>query len=163
METNRGFSIQRMLTPRQLLALGVGLYALSVPVGIYLITLRGMTILLLGLVGFITGVCYTARPIALKYKALGELAVFFMFGPLIVGGAYFVQRGAFSSLAFWVSVPFGIFVALVLLANNIRDVRFDGEVGIHTIATLLGSRLAAMVYQFLVFVAYGLTCPHGGD
>jgi 1,4-dihydroxy-2-naphthoate polyprenyltransferase len=150
--------IQRLLTPRQLLAVGCGLYALSVPIGIYLISLRGMTVLLLGIVGFITGVCYTARPIALKYIALGELAVFFMFGPLIVSGAYFVQRGAFSSLAFWVSVPFGIFVALVLLANNIRDVRFDGAVGISTIATLLGGHRAAMVYQSLVIVAYGLTC-----
>jgi len=31
-----------------------------------------------------TGLCYTARPMALKYIALGEVAVFFMFGPLMV-------------------------------------------------------------------------------
>jgi len=148
--------VRGLLTPSQVLAFGVGVYALAIPIGVYLIYLRGLTILALGVVGLITGVCYTARPVALKYKALGEVAVFIMFGPLMVSGAYFVQMAAFSPLAVWVSVPFGIFTALVLLANNIRDVRFDGRAGIHTVATVLGGRRAKRVYQFLIFAAYGL-------
>jgi 1,4-dihydroxy-2-naphthoate octaprenyltransferase len=147
-----------LLTPLQVLAIGLGLYALAIPIGLYLIALRGATILLLGLIGFITGVCYTARPVALKYKALGELAVFVMWGPLMVSGAYFVQTAAFSARVAWISVPLGIFVALVLLANNIRDVRFDGRAGIHTVATILGGRQAARVYQAFVLVIYALTC-----
>jgi 1,4-dihydroxy-2-naphthoate octaprenyltransferase len=148
--------IRGLLTPRQVLTIGIGIYALAIPIGLYLITLRGMTILLLGVIGFITGVCYTARPVALKYKALGELAVFVMWGPLMVSGAYFVQTATFSSRVVWVSVPLGIFVALVLLANNIRDVRFDGQAGIHTVATVLGGRQAARVYQFFVLLPYVL-------
>jgi 1,4-dihydroxy-2-naphthoate polyprenyltransferase len=148
--------IRGFLTPPQVLAIGLGVYALAIPIGVYLIALRGMTILVLGIVGLITGVCYTARPVALKYKALGEVAVFIMFGPLMVSGAYFVQTAAFSSLAAWVSIPFGIFTALVLLANNIRDVHFDGQAGIHTVATVLGGRRAAMVYRFFILIAYGL-------
>jgi 1,4-dihydroxy-2-naphthoate octaprenyltransferase len=148
--------IRGLLTPPQVLAIGVGVYALAIPIGIYLMTLRGITILVLGIIGLITGVCYTARPVALKYKALGEVAVFVMFGPLMVSGAYFVQRAEFSALAAWVSIPFGIFTALVLLANNIRDVGSDDQAGIHTVATVLGGRRAAMVYRFFIFTAYGL-------
>ena len=147
-----------LLTPGQVLAVGLGLYVLAIPIGLYLISLRGITILILGIVGFITGVCYTARPVALKYKALGELAVFIMFGPLMVSGAYFVQAGVFTPRVFWVSVPLGIFVALVLLANNIRDIRFDGKAGIHTVATVLGGQRAARIYQASVLATYALTC-----
>jgi 1,4-dihydroxy-2-naphthoate octaprenyltransferase len=148
--------IRGLMKPRQVLAIGIVIYALAIPIGVYLISLRGMTILLLGVIGFITGVCYTARPVALKYKALGEIAVFFMFGPLMVSGAYFVQMAAFSSQVVWVSVPFGIFVALVLFANNIRDIGFDGRVGIQTVATLLGGTRSARVYQFCVLLTYVL-------
>ncbi len=150
--------IHGLLTPRQVLTIGIVIYALAIPIGLYLINLRGITILLLGVIGFITGVCYTARPVALKYRALGEIAVFVMFGPLMVSGAYFVQTGAFSSRVVWISVPFGIFVALVLLANNIRDARFDGRAGIRTVAMLLGGRRAARVYQAFILAAYAMTC-----
>jgi 1,4-dihydroxy-2-naphthoate octaprenyltransferase len=148
--------IRGLLTPRQVLTIGIGIYALAIPIGLYLINLRGMTILLLGVIGFITGVGYTARPVALKYRALGEIAVFVMFGPLMVSGAYFVQMGAFSSRVVWISVPFGIFVALVLFANNIRDIGFDGQAGIHTAATILGGTRSARVYQFFVLLPYVL-------
>jgi len=148
--------VRGILTPNQVLAFGVTVYALAIPLGLYLIVLRGMTILVLGIIGLITGVCYTARPVALKYKALGEIAVFIMFGPLMVSGAYFVQRAEFSALAAWVSIPFGVFTALVLLANNIRDVGFDGRAGIHTVATVLGGRRATTTYRVFILVAYGL-------
>lgn len=149
--------IRGLLTPDQVLAIGLAIYALAIPIGLYLISLRGSTILLLGLIGFVTGVCYTARPVALKYKALGEIAVFFMFGPLMVSGAYFVQMAAFNPQVVWVSIPFGIFVALVLFANNIRDIGFDGQVGIQTVATLLGGSRSTRVYQFFVLLTYLLT------
>jgi len=149
--------IQRALQPRQVLLLGLILFALSLPIGIYLTIVRGLPVFLLGLLGFLTGLFYTARPVALKYIALGEPAVFLMFGPLTVTGAYYVQRGEITGQALWVSIPIGVLVALILLANNIRDIQFDGQVDIHTIATLLGRRLAVRLYEVLVAGAYGVT------
>ena len=150
--------IRGLLTPRQVLAIGLLLYASAIPIGLYLMALHGTTILWLGVCGLVTGVCYTARPVALKYKALGEVAVFTMFGPLMVSGAYFVQTGAFSAATLWVSLPLGILVALVLLANNIRDIPSDGQAGVQTVATVLGGRRAALAYRLSVFAAYGLIC-----
>ena len=149
--------IQKKLQPRQVLWLGLMLFALSLPIGIYLTTVRGLPVMLLGVVGFLTGLFYTARPIALKYIALGEPAVFLMFGPLMVTGAYYVQRGEFTEQAAWVSVPIGVLVALILFANNIWDIQNDGRVGIHTLATLLGKPLAVRVYELLVAGVYGAT------
>ena len=149
--------IQKMLRPSQALWIALILFALSLFVGIYMTSVRGWPIFLFGFAGFLTGLLYTARPVALKYLALGEPSVFFMWGPLIVSGAFYVQRGEFSFQTVWISIPIGILVALVLLANNIRDIEFDSQVGIDTIATLLGRRWAVRFYQFLVVGVYVAT------
>jgi 1,4-dihydroxy-2-naphthoate octaprenyltransferase len=45
-------------------------------------------------------------------------------------------------------------VALVLLANNVRDIEYDGSVGMKTIPVLLGLRGGVTLYQSLLLVAY---------
>ena len=72
----------------------------------------------------------------------------------MVLGAYFVQRQAFSVKAFWISIPFGILVALVILANNIRDIRHDQSKGISTLAIVLGQRKGLTLYFILILSAY---------
>ncbi len=146
--------IQKMLRPSQVLWIALILFALSLFIGIYMTAVKGWPIFLFGFAGFLTGLLYTARPVALKYVALGEPSVFFMWGPLVVSGAYYVQRGEFSFQTVWISIPIGILVALVLLANNIRDIQFDSQVGIDTVATLLGKRWAVRLYQFLLIGVY---------
>lgn len=130
------------------------LYGIASIMGIYLAATRGWTILVIGLIGVFAGLSYTAPPLKYKYSALGELSVFLMWGPLMVEGAYFVQRQTLSQVALWVSLPFGVLVALVLLANNIRDIRYDQERGIKTIAIVLGKRRGLWLYIALVAMAY---------
>jgi len=149
--------VERWLKPWQVVLTASILFALSVPIGLYLTMVRGIPVFVLGFIGFLTGLFYTARPIGLKYLALGEPAVFFMWGPLMVSGAYYVQRGEFSAQALWISLPIGMLVALILLANNIRDLDFDGVEGVRTIAGFLGRRGAVMLYRLLVALVYGVT------
>ena len=108
----------------------------------------------LGLTGAFASLTYTAPPLKYKYSALGEISVFLMWGPLMVAGAYFVQRQVFSLNAFWISLPFGALVALVLLANNIRDIHHDRDKGILTLAIVLGQRNGLLLYLLLVVLAY---------
>jgi 1,4-dihydroxy-2-naphthoate octaprenyltransferase len=72
----------------------------------------------------------------------------------MVAGAYFVQCQTFSINAFWISLPFGALVALVLLANNIRDIEHDRDKGILTLAIVLGQRHGLILYFWLVVLAY---------
>jgi 1,4-dihydroxy-2-naphthoate octaprenyltransferase len=85
---------------------------------------------------------------------MGELSVFLMWGPLMVEGAYFVQRQTFSREAFFISLPFGVLVALVLLGNNLRDVSHDRENRIRTLPILLGLRNGMRLYVALMALAY---------
>ena len=72
----------------------------------------------------------------------------------MVEGAYYVQKQTLSSKAFWVSLPFGVLVALVLLANNIRDIEHDRIRGIKTLAILLGRRYGLYIYLLFIILAY---------
>jgi 1,4-dihydroxy-2-naphthoate octaprenyltransferase len=130
------------------------LYGIASVMGIYLAATRGWPVLVIGVIGIFAGLTYTAPPLKYKYSALGEVSVFIMWGPLMVEGAYFVQRQALSETALWVSMPFGVLVALVLFANNIRDIRYDQERGIKTIALLLGKRRGLWLYITLAATAY---------
>jgi 1,4-dihydroxy-2-naphthoate octaprenyltransferase len=130
------------------------LYALSTCIGIYLAAARGWALMWIGLIGAFASITYTAPPLKYKYSALGEISVFLMWGPLMVAGAYYVQRQAFSMDAFWISLPFGALVALVLLANNIRDINHDRDKGILTLAIILGPRKGLWLYFSLLALAY---------
>ena len=133
------------------------MYVLSAGIGLYLALARGWIILLLALVGAFFSFTYTAPPFKYKYRALGEIGVFLMWGPLMVEGAYFVQRQDFSGDALWVSLPFGTLVALVLLANNLRDSLNDRRESITTVPILLGRRKGRILYLGLIIMAYGAT------
>jgi 1,4-dihydroxy-2-naphthoate octaprenyltransferase len=146
--------IQKLLSPSQVLLTGFILFGLSLMIGIYLTFAKGITVFVIGALGFLVGFFYSANPISFKYFALGEPAVFLMWGPLMVSGAYYVQTGGFSLQTFLVSFPLGILVALVLLANNIRDIQYDGQVGIRTLATELGKDRAIKLYRFLIAAVY---------
>jgi 1,4-dihydroxy-2-naphthoate octaprenyltransferase len=146
--------VQGLISPQAVLWVSVGLYAIAAIIGLALIALKGAGLLWFILVGAIASFFYTAGPIKYKYLALGELAVFLMWGPVIVGGTYFVQRGSLSLDAVLISVPFGLLVALVLLANNLRDIDYDRSAGIATLGTLLGQQKTRVLYQGLILLAY---------
>jgi 1,4-dihydroxy-2-naphthoate octaprenyltransferase len=143
-----------MFTPRQLLTEGVVLNLLTVLIGLILAFSRSMLIFWIGFIGFLASLFYTAGPIKYKYRAWGEFSVFLMWGPLMFEGAYAVQRQALSWKVFYISIPLGVLVALVLLANNIRDIAYDSRHGIKTISILLGERPSFLVYAGLILAAY---------
>jgi 1,4-dihydroxy-2-naphthoate octaprenyltransferase len=143
-----------MLTPRQLLVEVFVLYALTLGIGLVLTFARSPLLLLIGFVGFLVSLFYTAGPVRYKYRALGEFSVFLVWGPLVVQGAYAVQRQTLSLKALFVSIPFGVLVALVLLANNMRDIQYDSRQGIKTISILVGRAWSFRLYAALIATAY---------
>jgi 1,4-dihydroxy-2-naphthoate polyprenyltransferase len=143
-----------MFTPKQILFEGTLLCAITVAVGLVLALKRSEYVLWIGLAGLLANVFYTAGPIRYKYRGWGEVFVFLMWGPLMFEGAYAVQRQALSPKALAVSVPFGVLVALVVLANNIRDTEYDSRQHIKTVGILLGRVRSIRLYIGLVATAY---------
>ena len=130
------------------------LYGLGLIISLYLTWLRGIPVLIFSALGVILGVFYTADPVKLKHHSVGEISVFLAYGPLMVGGAYYALTGAGSLDAMMASVPIGLLVALVLLANNIRDREFDASVGISTLTTNKEEKQGFAYYKTLLSAAY---------
>jgi 1,4-dihydroxy-2-naphthoate octaprenyltransferase len=143
-----------IFTPRQLLIEAMVLNFITIVIGLVLAFYRSFLIFGIGFIGFLACVFYTAGPVKFKYRGWGELFVFLMWGPLMFEGAYAVQRQALSLQVLYLSIPFGVLVALVLLANNIRDIDYDARQGIKTVGILLGSRRSFHLYAALIVAAY---------
>ncbi len=105
----------RLLTPHEVFLGGLVAFAVAAAAGAYLASVRGPVILLLGLIGVFGGFFYTARPLGYKYRALGDLGIFLLFGPLMVLGAFFVQAGTFSWLPLIAALPVGFLVTAILV------------------------------------------------
>ena len=146
--------ISGMLTPRETLIEASLCLALTIAIGMTAAVVRSWHILWIGLIGLFTSIYYTAGPVKFKYRALGEFAVFMMWGPLMIEGAYAVQRQALSMKALYISVPFGVLVAHVLFANNMRDIAYDSRHNVKTVSIMLGSRNSYILFAGLIALAY---------
>ncbi len=142
------------VTEREAFVLVATFFAIAALIGVYLLTVRGLPILLFGIVGLVAGYMYTAPPLEYKYRAAGLPLVFLMFGPLMTLGAYFAITGAFSWEALIVSVPVGLLVTAILHGNEWRDIADDKRYGIGTLSSWMGSKRAYRVYVGLIVSAY---------
>jgi 1,4-dihydroxy-2-naphthoate octaprenyltransferase len=142
--------------PGQILTAALVVYAVAVGIGLVLAALRGWVLAGIIAVGVAAGVLYSGRPLRYKHHALGELSVFLMWGPLMVGGTYFIQTSSWQGMltAVLASLPQGLWVALVLFANNLKDIGYDEKTGVRTIANLVGRRTAQRIYVAAVAAIY---------
>ncbi len=150
---------------KELAIASVTLFAFASSCGFVLGAYRGYEIIALGLIGALAALVYTAGRRSFKSMGLGELAVFMTYGPIMTSAAAFVQSGSFSMSVLYASVPVGIAIAAILLANNVRDIVADSTAGIRTIASRLGASRAkellkaslASTYAFVgLFATFGL-------
>lgn len=146
--------ISGLLSMRELYWEFVVLFGITSVIGVITAYFRTYHVLWIGLIGLLTSIFYTAGPVKFKYRALGELAVFMMWGPLMIEGAYAVQRHALSMKALYISIPFGTLVALVLFANNMRDIAYDSRRNVKTLSIMLGSEKSYILFAALIIAAY---------
>ncbi|MGI6552013.1 MAG: 1,4-dihydroxy-2-naphthoate octaprenyltransferase [Clostridia bacterium] len=145
--------VRGILAPDQMLKAGLGAFAFAATIGIYLVYLRGWPLLILGLLGILGGYGYTLG-VAYKYKGLGTILVFFLMGPMMAWGAYYVQTGFHSWTPVLASLPIGFLISGLLHANDFRDIPSDEESGIKTLATILGFYWSLPFYYLLNIAAY---------
>ena len=143
-----------LLTPRQV-ERGMWLtFALAVLAGLYLIVVGGWPILVVGLASIAAGILYTGGPWPLAYHGLGDAFTFLFFGVIAVCGTYYVHTGSLNTVAFVTSLPVGMIVTAILVANNLRDIETDRLAGKRTLAVRLGERSTQFQYVLMLALAY---------
>lgn len=154
-----GVLVSGRMRPRTLGFLTAGVYALAVLLGAALAAARGPVLLLLGLLAAALSLAYSAGPRPVAATPFGEALVFLLMGPLEVGVAEVAAGGRLTAAALWASLPVGLTVAAILLANNTRDLEKDREHGRRTLAILLGRERAARLLEGLLLGAPLLALP----
>ena len=155
-----GMLVSGAMTPRQFALGSVITLAAGTLIGFYFLFHFhaqypfGWPLLLIGALGLLGAVFYTATPLGAKYHALGEPLVFLMMGTGMVLGAYFVQNGNLSWNAVWISLPVAFLVAAILQGNDTRDIADDRDSRIRTASILFGATGARVFFSVLAFAPY---------
>lgn len=123
-----------------------------------LVAARGWPVGAFAVGGFILSAAYTAPPIRLKKRGLGEPTVLVVWGPLMVGGTYYAATGEIPGAIVLASVPYALLCTTVLMGKHIDKLPWDAPKGTNTLPVLLGEASARRVTQgmfvgFYVLVA----------
>jgi 1,4-dihydroxy-2-naphthoate octaprenyltransferase len=143
-----------LVAPRRVLYATWIAFAVAVAAGIYLATVAGPLILVVGAVSILAGVLYTGGPRPYGYAGMGELFVFVFFGLVAVNGSYFVQVERLDWLPFLLSIPVGLLSTAILVVNNVRDLETDRRAGKRTLAVRLGRERSRRLYLALVIGSF---------
>jgi 1,4-dihydroxy-2-naphthoate polyprenyltransferase len=95
----------------------------------------------------------------LKYIALGELAVFIVWGPLMIGGGYYVLTHHWDWNVVWAGSIYALGVTAVIFGKHIDKIQTDREKNIHTLPVLIGERNSRLIAIGIMILPYFLlTC-----
>jgi 1,4-dihydroxy-2-naphthoate polyprenyltransferase len=138
---------RRWITPAQAHVIAAALFIAAAVLGLAIaVGAHRPALLLLGVLALAVGWAYTAPPLRLAYRPLGEAASALPMGLGIVWGTAAAQTSAVPYSVFWSAVPLALLTAGILHANNARDRSHDAAVGKRTLATRLS--VGAVVLEF---------------
>jgi len=142
-----------LATPRQTAIATIIVFALALLSGIYLVSRGGWPVVIIGLSSILFGVLYTAGPLALGYIGIADLFVLIFFGPVALGGTYYVQTLNISWPIIIAGLPFGMISVAILVVNNLRDIDTDKKGGKRTLAVRYGRTFARYQYMTMLMGA----------
>ncbi len=129
------------------------LLLMLIPAGLLLALHSGGGLIWIGLAGLFLAWAYSAPPLALMSRGLGELAVAGAWW-LVVVGADYVQRRQFFVIPAVAAVSYALLVANILIINGFPDAVADALVGKRTLVVRLSPRRAAWAYLGITLFAH---------
>jgi 1,4-dihydroxy-2-naphthoate octaprenyltransferase len=149
-------------TPRPVLFAFTTAFIIGIAIFLYFqFTLGGITLILIVTSGAFLGFFYSAPPLRLSYRGMGELVTFICFGPLAVIGAYYVQTQEISSALIFISVPVGLLTVSILYIHHFPQMENDAKYMKRTSVVQMGHVLSIRVFPVLIsspYVIVGVLC-----
>ncbi|MBF0279954.1 MAG: 1,4-dihydroxy-2-naphthoate polyprenyltransferase [SAR324 cluster bacterium] len=142
-----------LVEPKTMRNASILVFAMAMVFGVYLVGRGGWVIVLIGLASILSGMFYTATRFALAYTGLADIFVLIFFGPVAVGGTYYVQALSISPVVLIAGIAPGLISTAILTVNNLRDMKQDLAAGKNTMAVRFGKRFAQVEYLLSLFVA----------
>lgn len=151
----RRYIQQGILSPRTTLLLALFALTIGSILGIVIVYLtRSVFILVLGLIGLLGGFFYTAPPLRLGYRSIGEPVIALLFGLLPVYGSYYLQTETIDIIPLLPAVIVGTLIFLVILINEFPDVAADAAVNKRTLVVRFGVPASIWIYRIALVTSY---------
>lgn len=142
-----------VLSRADMYRLALVLGALALATGLVLTVLRGPGVMVLGLIGLALGAFYSAPGVQLSGRGIGELSVAIGLGALPVVGAAWLQSGRVDEGVLLLATMVSVWVALILLINEVPDCAADAAAGKRTLAVRAGTGGVRAIYAALTLLA----------
>jgi 1,4-dihydroxy-2-naphthoate octaprenyltransferase len=146
-----------LVTPSTMKRATLVMFTLAFLCGCYLIWQGGLAIAFILALYLLLSFLYTAGPFPLAYLGLGDLFVFFLYGPAAVMITYYLQAKTLSLEALTIGFSPGALSMAILTVNNVRDIEEDRKAGKNTLPVRLGKRFGQG--QFIVSLLLALIPP----
>jgi 1,4-dihydroxy-2-naphthoate octaprenyltransferase len=143
-----------MITRAGLVRAAVLVNVADVAILVALVLARGPVVLAFGLAGVVLNVAYTAPPLRLKKRGLGELDVMLVWGPLMIAGTVYSAIGSVPWQVWPASIPYGLLCTAVLMAKHIDKLPWDEREHVRTLPVILGERRARALTAGLMVAFY---------
>jgi 1,4-dihydroxy-2-naphthoate octaprenyltransferase len=145
-----------LLTKTELMVAIIVVNLIDAAIMVYFVSTVGWQVLVFAVLGLFISVFYVAPPLKFKHHGLGEPGVFLVWGPLMIGGTYFVTAGELPTAGIWLaSIPYALAVTTVLVGKHIDKLNEDREKGINTVPVIIGEQ-ASLWLNMAMMVAYYL-------
>jgi 1,4-dihydroxy-2-naphthoate octaprenyltransferase len=150
-----------------ILALSIVFFSIGVACGLWFTLWGRPYVLLIGLFGLLAGWSYSSPPLSLMSHGVGEVLIFFAFGPFITLGAYYVITNNLSWPAFLLGIPHGFLIMAVIWINQFPDYQADKKANKKNLVVRLGISNARYVYSlmmllpflFIILLIYSIDLP----
>jgi 1,4-dihydroxy-2-naphthoate polyprenyltransferase len=145
-----------LASPGQVKLAAFGCFFVACCAGLALAAVTSWWLVLGGALAVLAAWFYTGGSRPYGYGGFGEVSVFVFFGVAAVAGTAYVQMGRLSWLGLAASIPAGLLACALLMVNNLRDIRSDGESGKRTLAVRIGDARSRSVYVLFLLVPFAL-------
>ena len=142
-----------ILNKTQMAFFGYVLLGIATLGGLGLSLIVGWGLLIIGLIGLFIGWAYSAIPLQLNGRGLGELSVLMGFLGIVLG-ADFVQRRSISFEPILIGMPYALLVTSLLYINQFPDRKADAAAGKRHLVVRLPLKVAWLLYPILVVCAF---------
>ena len=102
------------------------------------------------------GLFYTARPIQLGYRSIGEFVIFLLLGPLPVLGSYYLQTNTIDINPILPGCVVGMLIFLVILINEFPDAAADAAVKKRTLVVIFGVPASVWIYRIALVASFAI-------
>jgi 1,4-dihydroxy-2-naphthoate octaprenyltransferase len=143
-----------MISRKGLATAALAVNLLDLAIMLVLFVERGWPVVAFAVTGFLLSFAYTAPPLRLKKRGLGELDVLLVWGPLMVGGTYYAAVGELPWEIVAASIPYSLLCTTVLMGKHIDKAPWDAPQGIKTLPVILGERTSRWVTQAMMASFY---------